>query len=180
MDYKVLVQRLIDVFAQGNMAYMFVGGLAVNYWGIPRTTLDVDIVIALRPETVPWLVKLLKQLRFDVHADDVAMIARVGNSFMTHSPLTPHRVDFWIPRTEFEQHAFERKRQERLHSKTAWLISPEDLVVMKLLAGREKDWEDAAGILQRQRSQLDETHLRSWTKRLGLSKDLARVRRKKT
>ena len=177
MDYKTLVQCLMDTLAQAKMAYMFVGGLAVNYWGIPRTTIDVDIVIALQPEAVLRLVRPLKQLRFDVQADDVALIARVGNSFMTHSPLTPHRVDFWIPRTDFERRAFERRRQERLHGKTAWLISPEDLVVMKLLAGREKDLNDAAGVLQRQRSRLNESYMAPWVKRLALTRSMTQVRR---
>ena len=178
-DYETLVQRLIRLLKETRVPYMFVGGIAVTYWGIPRTTLDIDLVIALESESIARLATALKTLQFDVRVDDLELIARVGNSFPAHTRLSPHRVDFWIPRTEFERAAFGRRHRVRLYERTAWMESPEDLILMKLLAGREKDWGDIAGVFQRQRQRLDSRYLHSWAKRLELTEALARLRTKR-
>jgi hypothetical protein len=52
---------------------MFVGGIAVTYWGIPRTTLDIDLVIALESESIARLATALKTLQFDVRVDDLEL-----------------------------------------------------------------------------------------------------------
>ena len=46
---------LVDVLQRLNSAgvdYMLTGSMASNYWGTPRTTHDVDIVVLLKPEQV--------------------------------------------------------------------------------------------------------------------------------
>ncbi len=179
MDYEALVQRLVGVLRRSRIPYMFVGGLAVNYWGIPRTTFDVDISIGMSAKDVVRLVRPLRRLKFDVHEEDIKLITRIGNTFMTRSPLTEHRVDFWIPRTEFEQHSLGRRRQGSVYGRLSWLISPEDLVLMKLLAGRGKDRGDTAGIIARQGNRLDWRYVTSWAKRLNLSRELARARKER-
>jgi len=176
-DYETLVQQLIDRLDRTGMPYMFIGGLAVSYWGIPRTTLDIDIVMALEVGNVVRLAAPLKALRFDIRVDALRLIARVGNTLLAHTGFSPHRVDFWIPRTEFEQEAFRRRCRRSLYGRTAWLERPEGLILMKLLAGREKDWGDAEGVWRRQRRRLDHRYLRAWATHLGLAEELARLRR---
>ncbi len=39
------------------VAYMLTGSMASNYWGIPRTTHDLDFVLALVPEEVDRLIR---------------------------------------------------------------------------------------------------------------------------
>ena len=177
MDYEPLVRRLTELLERSRIPYMFVGGIAVTYWGLPRTTMDVDVAVALSQENVPKLARPLKRLKFDAHEHDMKLIARVGNIVQMHSPATPHRVDLWIPRTAFEQEALTRRRRVTLYGKATWLVAPEDLALMKLLAGREKDWPDAAGIMKRQHRQLDADYMTRRAKRLDLSETLQRLRR---
>lgn len=181
MDYSELVQRLVGILRRARIPYMFVGGLAVNYWGIPRTTFDVDISIGMGSRDVERLVKPLRKLKFDLYAEDLRLICRIGNTFMTRSPLTEHRVDFWIPRTQFEQHSLTRRRRGTIYGRAGWLITPEDLLLMKLmklLADRDKDRVDAVGIIARQQRRLDWRYINAWAKRLALDKALGRIRRK--
>jgi hypothetical protein len=53
-----------------------------------------------------------------------------------------------------------------------WVISPEDLVLQKLLWGREsqseKQWRDVLGIVKLQAENLDYDYLTEWAEQLGL------------
>ena len=57
------------------------------------------------------------------------------------------------------------------------LVSPEDLVLLKLLAGRPKDFVDVGDILFIQ-GQLDQEYLHRWATQLGISSALEEARRK--
>ena len=50
---------LIDVLGRLNKTridYMLTGSMASNYWGIPRTTHDLDFVLVMKPDQVDQLV----------------------------------------------------------------------------------------------------------------------------
>jgi hypothetical protein len=49
-------ELLIDCLRRLNgacLSYLLTGSMASNYWGIPRTTHDLDFVIQLPPSAVP-------------------------------------------------------------------------------------------------------------------------------
>jgi hypothetical protein len=59
------VEFLVDVLYRLNqlgVEYMLTGSMASNYWGIPRTTHDVDFVILLKPDQVDTF--FIQPLRF--------------------------------------------------------------------------------------------------------------------
>ena len=154
---------------------MFVGGIAANYWGMPRATFDIDVVIALQRPSIARLVDPLRKLGFDLGVELVEHRLRASNRFMTRSPRIDYRIDFWIPRTGYEQQAFRRRRTADVFRAPTWFIAPEDLVLMKLLAGRGKDREDALGVIERQAGRLNARYLHSWAKRLDLTKQLGEL-----
>jgi hypothetical protein len=55
-----------------------------------------------------------------------------------------------------------------------WLVSPEDLILLKLVAARRRDFSDAGDVLFMQ-GQLDETYMRHWAKELGVLDKLEQV-----
>jgi len=175
MIYQQFVQALVDALNGSRLRYMLVGGIAVNYWGFPRATLDIDLAVALETADVDRMRRLLKALRCDAKPDDVATLIRISNCIMTHSRLSDYRIDFWIPRTVYEQEALGRRRRAQVYGKTSWVIAPEDLMIMKLLAGRGKDLDDALGVLNRQRGRLDEAYLKHQADRLDLREVLKRI-----
>jgi len=58
-----------------------------------------------------------------------------------------------------------------------WFASPEDLIVMKLKAGRPHDFEDALSVLATQRGRLDERYMADWAARIGVYDELAYILR---
>jgi len=68
------------------------------------------------------------------------------------------------------------KRRSRLDAegKMLWVVSPEDLVLFKLLANRPRDWGDITDILYIQCS-MDDTYMRHWAHELGVAARLAKA-----
>ena len=66
-----MLGRVIRSFEARKIPYMVVGGLAVTYYGFPRATFDIDLVVAVnvktQPEDARALVKILQKLQFQIH-----------------------------------------------------------------------------------------------------------------
>lgn len=171
MDYESLVLFLDKTLKKLKIPYMFTGGLAVNAYGFLRATFDLDLVIALEERHLKPLVSALRRAGFDLDQEDVRTILKVGNRFMARSPRSPHRIDFWLIKTDFDRLAFLRRQKKIIFNKKIGIISPEDLILSKLLyGGRGKDIDDIEGILKRQGSRLDKNYLKREAKRLGIEK----------
>lgn len=45
MDFKITLDKIIRRFFSEDVQYAFIGGFAMAMWGIPRTTIDLDILV---------------------------------------------------------------------------------------------------------------------------------------
>lgn len=175
-NLEKVFKALIRAFQRAKIPYMIVGGLAANYYGVPRATFDMDLVIQINLQNAGVLVKSLRALHFSVSRKDAEQIMRIGNRIMAMSPQHPYRVDLWLVKSDYDRTAFARRRKGRLFGQAVWLISKEDLILSKLMAGRAKDLEDATGILRVQSKRLDWNYLSSWADRLNTAEELRRLR----
>lgn len=73
-----------------------------------------------------------------------------------------------LPKDNHDQSCLTRRRQYELGGLSLWIISPEDLVLHKLKAGRAQDFIDVLSVLQRQATSLDYAYITDWAKRLGI------------
>lgn len=176
--YQATVAKLIRGLETQRIPYMVVGGLSAAYYGIPRATFDIDLVVAVEPLALGALVTLLRREGFDLTPADAQLLLKVSNSIST----TTHRglrLDLWLIKSEYDRVAFGRRRRASLWGRQrVWMVAPEDSVLSKLIAGRTRDFEDVIGVLAEQHGKLDWTYMNSWARRLELTKALARVRKK--
>jgi hypothetical protein len=157
---------------------MVVGGLSAAYYGIPRATFDIDLVVAMELSNLRSLVKILHREGFDLTYADATLLLKVSNMLQATTPRGL-RLDIWLIKSEHDRVAFERRRRATLWGRhKVWLAAPEDVVLSKLIAGRARDLEDVIGVLEEQKGRLDWTYVNSWAKRLELSAALERARRK--
>ena len=63
--------------------------------------------------------------------------------------------------TPFDRSALKRRRRITIYDLPVWVASPEDLVIYKLVSGRDRDLVDIRAIFKRQRP-LDGAYLRKW------------------
>ena len=163
------LQHVLDAFG---WRFCFIGGVAVQHWGEPRLTRDVDVSLLTgfgREEEFidPLLAAYPARL---TGARAFALQRRV---LLLKSP-DGIGIDISLAALPFEQRAIERAaRIEVLPGLPLHLCSAEDLLISKIFAARPLDLEDARSILVRQgTSKLDLTHVETELSSLA---DLAEV-----
>lgn len=173
---------LIDCLRRLNgaeLSYLLTGSMASNYWGIPRTTHDLDFVIQLPPSAVP---KMVAAFSGDFFLDEAAVRTayQPPHQFNAIDRRSTLKVDFWLlcP-VPFERERFARRKQVRLFGETAWIGTAEDVLLHKLywnqITPSDRQLGDAAGIVAVQQGMLDTAYLRRWANELGVTQKLDEV-----
>ena len=156
-----LIAALAGALADAGARWYLFGAQAALIWGRPRLTADVDVTVRLDPEDPDALVRTLERHGFRLRvdpADDFVRRTRVLPFVFTPNGLP---VDVVLAGPGIEELFLSRAVPVRLGSVTVPVISPEDLIVTKILAGRPKDVEDVRGILFERLPQLDLAAIRS-------------------
>ena len=127
--------------------YLF-GAQAALLYGVARLTADVDITVDLALRTPAELIAALTEGGFVVRKyDDLeAFIARTRVVPLVHA-ASGLPVDIVLGGPGPEQVFLGRARRHVLEGVPVPVASPEDIVAMKVLAGRPKDLDDAFAIL---------------------------------
>jgi hypothetical protein len=169
-DLEGSLKGIVRAIRQARIPYMIIGALALPVWGRPRATLDIDFMI-LANEIPNKLAASLFQLGFEL--DDEWQRANpflkgVQSRFRSKA-LT---LDFLLRRDRHHEDAFRRRRKKLRGNTYFWFPSAEDLILLKLRAGRPTDFDDIVGILERVGDAIDVRYLGRWARRLGLIDEL--------
>jgi hypothetical protein len=160
ISFDKLYEKTIDLLECVRATYLIIGGLAVGVLGEARMTQDVDILIQLNPEDIPDLLKSATDKGFRFDRKKVLETVELQGFFQLI--LGNFHVDFVIGSMPFEIEAFKRRRKIKLYNKTAFFPTPEDLILFKIIPGREKDMLDAKTIVTRHKDKLDTAYLKKW------------------
>jgi hypothetical protein len=157
--------------------YCLVGALAVNAWGRLRATNDIDLLVLA---DVPARTELIDAL----HAHEF----RIDETWLEHNPTAKdvvmrltHRayptipLDLLFANDRQSRSALARRQALQLLGVSLYVCSPEDLILLKLKAGRPHDFEDALGIVKNPRLRVDFDYLWSWADQLGLQGELSYI-----
>jgi hypothetical protein len=170
-----------DILYDLHVPAALMGGLALAHWGHIRSTQDVDLLIALsdaRPQTL--LARLsaagFRSKRRDplVRLDDAAFIQLF---YEPPGAVLEIQIDLLLAESEFHRQAVDRRvtLPDSALGFQVDVVSCEDLIILKLIAGRIIDRLDAGELLKANRDLLDLTYLRAWAARLRLERVLAEV-----
>lgn len=126
-----------------------IGGLAVQRWGEPRLTRDVDVSLLCGWGNEETVIDALLQ-RFEARRDDAREFAlRYRVVLLKASNGVP--IDVALAAMPFEERAHERASDHAVgEGSVLRTCSAEDLVVYKVFAGRPQDWLDVEAIVTRQ------------------------------
>lgn len=139
--------------------YLF-GAQAVGVWGMPRLSADVDITVRLRvPDTLAF-VNGMREAGFDLRVADAEEFVRKTRVLPFVHRVSRIPVDVVLAGPGPEEEFLSRARTVVIEGVPVPVISPEDLIVTKVLAGRPKDLEDVRGILGQEGADLDLGHVR--------------------
>jgi hypothetical protein len=84
-------------------------------------------------------------------------------------------IDLFVAESAFQTGMLRRTVRTKLKGQTIWLVSPEDLLLLKLVADRPRDRAYVQDVLTMNPS-IDDAHLDHWAERLGVLAHLAVAR----
>jgi hypothetical protein len=158
--------EIIDALELQQHRYMLVGSFSSNFYGIPRSTHDVDIVIELADQAIQALTRQLGP----------RYVAEPQMQFEGVTGTTRHLVD--VTGTQFQvelfrtssdahdQERFARRIRVDWLGRQVWLPTPEDVIVTKLRwlshLRRGKDYDDVLGVISVQGPRLDWSYIENW------------------
>lgn len=153
-------QRIGACFDEDRIPYGVGGALALGIWSAPRATKDVDITAFVSDAELPRVIDSLE--RAGVLVDRAAAVTDVGRIGLFKGRLGRIVIDVFV--SQHPQYAAMRARVKRVVDASGLatsFLSPEDLMVHKLVFGRPKDIADLEGLLAR-RSDLELDYVRTW------------------
>ena len=176
MNERELLLDCLHRLNRSRVVYYLTGSMASNYWGIPRTTHDLDFVVQLPPLAAT---RIIQEFSDDFYIDEEAVQAAQQppyqfNAVDTRSAL---KVDFWLARAEpFDQETLRRRVQVALFGEPASIATAEDVILHKLIWHRispsDRQLGDAAGVVAVQADALDRNYLRRWARELDLAAEV--------
>ena len=176
--------KVIDIFEKLGIRYNIGGSLASSAFGIPRATMDIDIVADIKHEDIPLLQEYLKK-EFYADMDMIREAVRRKSSFNIIHLESLYKVDIFILQEHpFDLQALARRVQKKVsedNPQEPFFSTPEDIILNKLKwyqdggGVSDRQWNDILGVLKVQGKNLDMPHLSEWAEKLNLSALLARA-----
>lgn len=166
------------------VGWCLTGSMASVHYGVPRATMDVDLVAEMRPAHVRPFREALGAA-FYASPEAVGGAVRRRGSFNVIHIDTAMKVDvFVLGDSSYERESFSRRRREVVAPfGPCFVPSPEDVLLSKILwyekGGRVSDrqWGDVLGILRSRGPGMDGEYLERWAADRGVG-DLLEAARK--
>ena len=152
-----------EVLERSGVPNALCGGLAANlYRDDVRATTDVDLYILC---SAPELVSLART--FEDGGWEAHPAWRQADLLRLERDDHP-RVDLLVASTDFERQAIERAVPFQIDELQIRVLLPEDLIVFKLVAGRDRDYGDVAAIINAQGDALDHEYIEQNLSDIGM------------
>jgi predicted nucleotidyltransferase len=169
--YLDVLSAAIDALSTPPLPYCLIGALAL---GRPRATHDVDLLILTDNATSHSYLDPLRAKGFAIASDwhEANPMAQNVATRLAH-PLAPDfPLDLIFATSPLHKNALDRRKPIVIQGIQVSVSSPEDLVLLKLSAGRPRDFDDVMGIVGNASAPLDLDYLWSWAEQLGLQSEL--------
>ncbi len=181
--FVAAVAPVVEALERLGVPHFIAGSVASSLHGVPRSTIDVDVVAQLRTEHVAPLAAALAP---SYYAEADVMLEAVRRRAMfnvIHLP-TMIKVDIYAVGGRFSSSEMSRRFRGALvpgGARTFALATAEDVVLHKLVWYRdggnvsERQWGDVLGVLRVKGRSLDRAYMDEWAAELGIADLLARA-----
>ena len=188
-DLRDALAPLVAAFEALHIHFMVGESVASSWLGVPRSTLDVDVVADLNADLAMALYRVLSKSYY-VDQGAVTEAIHSQSPFNLIHEDTMQKIDvFVLKQRSFDQHSFARRHEEALFetpgASRVPVASPEDIILNKLEWFRmgneisERQWNDVLGVMKVQHAGLDWDYLRKWAADLGVLDLLERAEKER-
>jgi len=147
-------------FDERGWRFCLIGGLALQRWGEPRETIDIDVTLLTGFGTEQSFVERILAW-YEPRVADPVDFALENRVLLVQAP-SGVGIDIALGGMPFEESAVARSTlYEFAPDIRLPTASAEDLIVMKAFASRPKDWVDLEGMVIRQAGRLDWAYVES-------------------
>lgn len=153
-----LLEALSLVLARWGGWYLF-GAQAVIAHGVPRLSADVDVTLRMVPDDPKRFVREMADAGFDLAVNDPEFVVRTRVMPFIHR-ATGMPLDVVLAGSGLEDEFLARAKPVDIGGAIVPLIDVEDLIIAKVLAGREKDLEDARNLWRVRARDVDPERIR--------------------
>jgi hypothetical protein len=163
-------QKITDVLNETNIPYMLSGSVAMSIYIVPRATRDFDFIIHLEPKNIDRFIQHFQDGYYcDKDAIEDAVKRRSMFNIIDHS--SGFKADFVVLKEDaFRQEEFKRRKKVDFFDKTIYIVSPEDLLISKLIWIQDfqspQQMEDIKNLAII--NDLDWTYITNWINKLNL------------
>jgi hypothetical protein len=175
-DVLVAVLGALNALA---IPYMVTGSLATNFYGVPRSTKDGDLVLETGAKLPELAARLSPPLKLDPQM-----------SFETITGTSRHVVQwakgqftvelFMLSDDSHDRERFRRRQRGVMLGVPVWLPTPEDVIITKLrwsqLGKRTKDVDDVRNVIAVQGGRIEWEYVHRWCDAHGTRELLGQVR----
>lgn len=156
-----LLSDLNSVFEQTGSRWYLFGAQAAIIHGAARLTADVDVTVIYGDRPVDDLIEALVSKEFEIRVTDAAEFVARSRVLPVLHLRSGIPVDIVLGGPGLEEDFAVRASQYDIENVKVPVASSEDVVAMKILAGREKDLDDALSIVTAQFEKLDLERIRN-------------------
>ena len=181
MNQEKLLTYVAATLDELGILYGISGGFAVTVWGRPRFTADIDIVLVLKKDHIEPLASSLQKTGDSAYIDTRSMRTALehNGSFNFIHPESGLKIDFILAGDEpLNLEELRRRRELDIAGQTVYFLSPEDLIVNKLIwykkSASTRHLEDIASVVETQ-EKIDWSYIEKWAREKNVIEELGKI-----
>jgi predicted nucleotidyltransferase len=176
-----IVPRITTSLVRAGIAYMISGSFASAYYGAPRSTQDIDIVIDATPDQLRAFIHSLPAEQYYVDLDAALDAHRVKSMFNVIDLTAGWKIDLILHKARhFSVEEFRRPEEVDMDGVQLFVVSAEDAIIAKLEWSKgshsRRQIEDVTAVIQARRNVLDFAYIEKWTRELGIGAEWNKLR----
>lgn len=185
-NFEEFVRTVIDAIEAAGLTYLIGGSVALNAWGDPRTTRDLDVVLDLPAQGIYPLSQELSKREMNVPFDIIIDLLIMPEGDLPINAIhasSGYKAELFLVRDhdEYRRVSLARRRLVKIGRTIGevYVHSPEDLIINKVyyfsLSQQTKHVRDIASIIAFCGDTLDLPYIADWTAQLGVAAAWAEI-----
>ena len=134
-------REFLKLLNAARVEYLLIGGYAVGYYGYSRTTMDMDVWIAVKPSNAKKMVVVMAQFGFPKGSVNESVFLEKGKILRLGLPPVRLEILTDISGVAFDD-CYAKKNRVTVDGVKVNLIGFEDLIRNKTASGRHKDLDE--------------------------------------
>ncbi len=161
--------------------YMITGGSAVGFWGHIRTTMDIDMVLQMPANRLDaFLESVGKDAYVDIQTAKEAVLQKSMFNIILNETLFKVDIVLLDENNDYEKQKFTRRIKMSFQGKEIYVISPEDLIISKLIwsniaGGSERQLKDCESVWKINQENIDIGYINKWIEALNLRNEFNKM-----